>query len=331
MAKRNESVSNCKVWGIETDDAELSTYDTSFPTPATAMIMNQSMESRMMENDFKDDTLNAHVTESNSSSQELNFKVKCPKYSVSLPNSNTNGIRSQQLRRMTILSSESNSVSNVNTFEEAFSKNRHAGSFRLKIGRDELASGAHVNRDDALNQSLESHDQIMNTESDAKDTESFLDSDSSDVFIMPEDEHPQAVDQEQATVRLPKGTTDRHKQMRIISSQGNYESSTDTFEEAFSKHRYAGSFRLRFCREPVVHQRVRAQVSNADTTGSEILVLHDDTDIQELPEPATPPCKEMATENSESKVSEIKYEKGATASMSTTDDFIAVQESEIGR
>ena len=327
MAKRNESVSNCKVWGIETDDAELSTYDTSFPTPATAMIMNQSMESRMMENDFKDDTLNAHVTESNSSSQELNFKVKCPKYSVSLPNSNTNGIRSQQLRRMTILSSESNSVSNVNTFEEAFSKNRHAGSFRLKFGRDELASGAHVNRDDALNQSLESHDQIMNTESDAKDTESFLDSDSSDVFIMPEDEHPQAVDQEQATVRLPKGTTDRHKQMRIISSQGNYESSTDTFEEAFSKHRYAGSFRLRFCRDAVLHQGVRAQdlVSNADATQSETLVLHDDVDVQELHEPATPPCKEMATENSESKVSEINCEKGAT------NDFIAVQENEIGR
>ena len=155
---------------------------------------------------------------------------------------------------------------------------------------------------------------------DAKDKDSHETSvehsnSSSKVFVKHGDKYPQAVDQEQMTVSLPKGSTNRQKQLlRILSSQGNYESNVDTFEEAFAKHRYAGSFRLRFCRDDVVSQENRAQVNSADTTESETLIIHD---IQELSELATPPCKQNVTNDTESKVSEIECNQGPTSLMTT--------------
>ena len=314
-----------KSCGIDNDDTELSTCDTHVLIPTTAI--NQSMGSRIMTIDEAEDE-NTHVTDS--SSQEFRFEAESeneqpqtqPISSVSVPNRKTSGTGSQQLQRqLRILSSQSNYESNEDTFEEAFSKHRYAGSFRLKFCHNESLSHANreqINSADNINQSLES--QIMTNDIDAKDKDTpdnHSDS-SSKVFVNHGDKHPQAVDQEQMTVSLPKGSTNRQKQiLRILSSQGNYESNVDTFEEAFAKHRYAGSFRLRFCRDDVVSQENRAQDNSADTTESETLVIQD---VQELPESATPPCKQTVTNDTESKVSEIECER--PTSLMTTELYV---------
>jgi hypothetical protein len=263
------------------------------------------------------------------SSQEFKFEDEAQMSCVSVQNSNTNSTRpQQQKRRRTLISQSNNYESNVDTFEEAFSKHRYAGSFRLKFGRDGFSSGAHVSNADA-NQSLKS--QVM--AEDAKDTditESYLiDSDSSgDMLIKPDDEFPQAVDQEQAAVQVPKGSANRKKQIRIFSSQGNHVRDADSFEEAFSRNIYAGSFRLRF-RDEVVPRR---PVNSAEATESATLVLHEDIDIQELPEPVTDLRHRQQTiiHDSESKVPEMECEKGPTTLMTAVhDDVIAAEQENI--
>ena len=281
----------------------------------------------MMTSNDPEDAEYTQVMESNSGSQELKFEDEILLSSVSVQNSNTSSARPQQRRRRRILISQSNYESNVDTFEEDFSKHRYAGSFRLKFGRDEFESGAHNNNADA-NQLLESQKLIMIN--DAKDTNvaesSFIESgSSSDMFVRPVDKLPQAVDQEQATVKVPKGSTTRKKQIRIFSSQEHNQSNAQSFEEGFSENKYAGSFRLRF-RDEVALRRNTAQVKRTDATESETLVLHDDIDIQELPEPATPPCQQTITHDSEP---EMEYENGSTNLMTAVmvdDGIIAVQE-----
>ena len=142
MAKHlnNDESKSC---GIDNDDTELSTSDTNVLVPTTAIY--QSMGSRMMTTDKVEDG-DTHVTDS--SSQELRFEVESeneqpqtqPISSVSVPNSKTSGTRSQ--RQLKIMSSQSNRESNVDTFEEAFSKHRYAGSFRLRFCNNESLSHA---------------------------------------------------------------------------------------------------------------------------------------------------------------------------------------------
>ena len=272
----------------------------------------------------------------NSTSPELKFEDEAPTPSVSIQNSTTSSTtsstRPQQQRRGRILISQSDyTESTVDTFEEAFSKHRHAGSFKLKFGTgDEFASpGASINNADA-NKPLESP--IMTN--DAKDTDvaesSFIESDSSSnvMFVRPVDEFPKAVDQElTATVKVPNNSTTRKRQIRIFSSQGHNQNNADySFEEAFSRNKYASSFRLRF-RDEVIPQRNIAQVNSIDATETETLILHDNIDIQELSEPATSPCQQTVTHDSEL---ETECENGSTNLMTAVDDtVIAVQENNV--
>lgn len=287
------------------------------------------MESRMMTSSDPENE-EYHV---NSTSPELKFEDEAPMSSVSVQNSTTSSTRSQQQRRRRILISQSDYIyakSTMDTFEEAFSKHRYAGSFKLKFGRNEFASpGASINNADA-NKSLE-YPIITN---DAKDTDnaepSFKESDSSSniMFVRPVDEFPKAVDQEHAaTVRVPNNSTTRKKQIRIYSShEYNQNNAVYSFEEAFSRNKYASSFRLRF-RDEVVPQRNIAQVNSANATETETLILHDDIDIQEFPEPSTPPCQQTATHDSEA---ETKCENGSTNLMTAVDDTImAIQENNV--
>ena len=281
------------------------------------------MKSRMMTSSDPED----EEYRVNSTSPELKFEDEAPMPSVSVQNSTTSSTRPlQQSRRRILISQSDYAESNVDTFEEAFSKHRYAGSFKLKFGRDEFApSGASTNNADA-NKSLES----PITTDDAKDTDvaesSFIESDSSSniMFVRPMDEFPKAVDQEHATVRVPNNSTTRKKQIRIFSSQGHNQNNADySFEEAFSRNKYASSFRLRFSDE-VIPQRNIAQVNSADATETETLILHDDIDIQELSEPATSPYQQIFTHDSEP---ETECENGSTNLMTAIDDtVIAVQE-----
>ena len=276
------------------------------------------------------------VTNSGSGSQEFNLEAVTEVSSMIPRNSNANTTRTQQQRRMRILTSQENSKSNQDTFEESFSKHRHAGSFRLRYSRDEFASEANVDNVVAPNQSLKSAN-------DSKDTDIrihelyFHDSDSnSEVLVKPEDELPQEVGQEQSTVKISKDSKNKTKQiLRVLSSQGSDNCNADTFEDAFSKHRYAGSFRLRFgtCRDEVASLANRVSDNSADTTESLTLDLQDEIDIEELaidlPPPATLPGKKTTT-NPESKVLEVEEEKGPVDLMTTDSELyvndMAVQE-----
>ena len=276
------------------------------------------------------------VTNSGSGSQEFNFEAVTEVSSMIPRNSNANTTRTQQQRRMRILTSQ-DSKSNQDTFEESFSKHRHAGSFRLRYSRDEFASEANVDNVVAPSQSLKSAD-------DSKDTDirihelCFYDSDSnSEVLVKPEDELPQEVDQEQSTVKISKDSNNKTKQLRVLNFQGSDNCNPDTFEEAFSKHRYAGSFRLRFGRDEVASLANRASDNSADTTESLTLDLQDEIDIEELaidlPQPAILPGKKTTINfnNPESKVLEVEGEKGPVDLITTdselyVNDNITVQE-----
>lgn len=293
-----------KACAINSDGTEFPFSDTNVLSPTTAT--NRSLESQMITNDVEDKETPFIDSNSNSQVFEAENEDEQPQAakqtsSVSVPNSEINRSHMQQKKRMRILSSQGNYENNVNTFEQAFSLHRYAGSFRLRFCRDESISHenrAQINNPDTTDQSLESW--IM-TNDDNKTYSADSDSQRSQAFVRfdveAEDEQPQVDLLEQPTSE-PNSRSQRQKEMKILSSQGNYESDVDTFEEAFSKHKHAGSFRLRFsCKDELVAQENRA---------------HDEISIHEFSEPTTSPCKQMVKSNNESKESEMEHEKGPT-------------------
>lgn len=282
-----------------------SVCDTNILSPTTTT--NRSLKFQMTDDTDYEET---SFTDSNFSSQVFEAETEGVQSqaaeqtsSVSVLNGKINRPYMQQKRQMRILSSQGNYETKVDTFEEAFSKQRYAGSFRFQFFRDEFASHenrAQVNSADTTNQSLES--QIVNNDdnqtcsTDAQRSQAFA-------------EQPQVLEQSVPTSR-PHGQ--RQKRMRILSSQGSNESNVDNFEEAFSKHRYAGSFRLRFCKDEVIAQENRTQICSSDPMQSVTANLQNEIDIQVLSEQTTAPCKQMVNSNNDSKTSGpgMEYEKG---------------------
>ena len=112
-----------------------------------------------------------------------------------------------------------------------------------------------------------------------------------------QNKQPQVEVEPRSTAKITESSTNsrpwQQTRVRISSFQENSANDVDTFEEAFSKHRYAASFRLRFCRDELVSRESRTHVQAIDTTESATLVLHDEIDTQELFEQTTSPSKQI--------------------------------------
>ena len=110
------------------------------------------------------------------------------------------------------------------------------------------------------------------------------------------------------------------KRMRRFSSPGDFSSDMVSFEEAFSKHEYAGSFRLRFRRDNLVAQENQATLYSNGTTESASLELLDDI---ELPNPSAykSPQKLTVEGDSDDKITPENVNKMASEDVEMAESY----------